>query len=353
MKISVIGTGYIAQNFLNICQNHLDIEIYSILTRRALKTITDFPFKNRLTNNIESLVGCDIVFECTGDISWADSVIEYITSLGIPVVTMNSIFHITHGSKYSNCKVSESRGDQPGAFAILKHEIEEMGFIPHGHINIKRFRDLDPTIDQCHYWADQLGISGGMVMASLDETKIQIEQCLIANAFDLNLMSNRMIGAEIEDEESLKSLYHFPTPFSDFVVTDCLPKGVAIMAYHSPDQEHCLEYFGLGKPPYIMTRPYHLCHLEVMKSLRETLFNDEILLTNSYEPRYNVYAFTKHKISKGIKIDKPIGNIHIRGICEQINDELIPIGMLEHCTIVNDIPKSQFIKRGDVEYDKM
>ena len=350
MKISVIGTGYISKNFLSQCKYYDDVEIQAVLTRRALKSITDFPFKNRLTNNIESLIGSDIVFECTGSVDWANQVIRCVTNRRIPVVTMNSEFQITYGSSYINKMVTESRGDQPGAFAVLKNEIEEMGFVPHGYLNIKGFSDLDPTIDKCRYWADRLGISACTVMGSLDGTKIQIEQCLIANAFNLNLMSKYMIGEKHENEGTIKLRYHFPTPFTDFVITDCLPKGVAILAYHNPEQKQCLKYLGLGDAPYMMTRPYRLCHLEVIKSLRQTLYYDEILLTNSHKPRHNVYAIAKHKIAKGTKIDRPVGNIHIRGICEQTNPELIPIGMLEHCVVVNDIGESEFIKRGDVEY---
>jgi predicted homoserine dehydrogenase-like protein len=358
MKVAIIGTGFIAKNFLSQCSKYSDVDITGILTRRDIKTITDFPYKDKLTNWFDPLIPYDILFECSGSTRWANRVLKYFTTMqpNKPVVTMNSEFHVTYGSNFIDKKVTESRGDQPGAFVILDNEIKDMGFSPYAYLNIKRFLDHRPTMKKVMYWANEYGVSPNIIMASLDGTKIQIEQCLVANHFGVNIIRDGMSGKRFSTIQELKS-YHQSSPlrYADYVMIDNLPKGVAIMATHDQDQKQCLDYFGLDDPPYILTKPYHLCHLEVIKSLRETLHNDEKLLTNSDNPRYNVYAIAKHNIQQGTKIERPIGNIHFRGICKNIthSNELIPIGELENSTFVKNVKEFEFIKRSDIEQNEV
>lgn len=354
MKLSIIGTGFISKNFLLQCKYNTDIEISNILTRRNIKTISDFPYHSKLTNSISDIINSDIVFECSGSPKWANRIISYITKeSNIPVVTMNSEFHITYGSNYSHNNITESRGDQPGSFIDLNNEIVEMGFDPIIYLNIKRYTDLNPSYTKAEYWANKLGISPEMVIASLDETKIQIEQCLIANHFNVDLPLAGMTGHIFDNDAELKNAYKLNCEnqlrIVDFTKSLWLPKGVAIIANHESEQNNNLKYFGLEGPPYLLVKPYHLCHLEVFKSLRQTFKNNEKLLTNGSNPKYNVYAITKRKIQKGTVIKKVIGNLDFRGVCHKVDKNLSPIGFLEDSIIVNDINENEYIKINDVE----
>ncbi|MCK5788564.1 MAG: dTDP-4-dehydrorhamnose reductase, partial [Chlamydiia bacterium] len=112
-KIGIIGSGFIASGLAKLLIQHKDYDISGILTRSDVKKRSDFAQNNLLTNSLEELVRhSDLIVECSGDAVYATETIDRILKTGIPVVTMNSEFHVTTGSYFvDKGLITEAEGD--------------------------------------------------------------------------------------------------------------------------------------------------------------------------------------------------------------------------------------------------
>ena len=362
MKLSIIGTGFISKAFLSIADIYKDVEIQYILTRRKISDITDFPYHRYLTNDIHKIFeNSDIVFECSGDPKYALMVCTGCSLYDIPVATMNSEFHITYGSdalKQNNkLYITECQGDQPGSFISFMDEIKGYGFTPKIFLNFKRFLNINPIKEEMIRWSKRQNISLPQVIAATDGTKVQIEQCLIANWLGLDIIKQDMVGIRSPDLDSIidntyKNKFLSDKKYCDYVLCNNIPKGIGIISEHSPNQHNYLNYYGLGDGPnYLLYKPFHLCHLEVIHTIRNLYWQRDILLNNTKDPIMNVYAICKTKIPKGTKINKAIGSFEFRGSIGRIKENVdnIPIGKLENYITVNELEPNQMVSYSDVE----
>jgi predicted homoserine dehydrogenase-like protein len=356
-KIGVIGTGFIARGLVELLDNHKDYTISAILTRTDPLKREDFPRSELLSNELSSLIeSSDLIVECSGDVLYATDTIEQILKANIPVVTMNSEFHITTGSYFvDKGLVTEADGDQPGALATLHEEAIEMGFTPLVYGNIKGFLNHTPTKDDMEYWADRSNISLQMVTSFTDGTKIQIEQTLIANGLGATILREGLEGLHYDDmvlggnilASKAKDL---GSPVSDYLLSAKLPAGVFLVAQHP--QKDALNYFKLGDGPYyVLDRTFHLCHLEIVKTIKRVLSGGGVLLDNSKNPTISVASVAKRDLKVGDKIEKAIGSFDVRGIAIKIEEhrDHIPVGLCENVTIKRDIKEGEKIYFDDVD----
>ena len=104
-------------------------------------------------------------------------------------------------------------------------------------------------------------------------------------------------------------------------------------------------------PFYRLVRPYHLCHLEIMKTLRRTVAGGNILLDNGSLPTISVATITKHRLMPGDRIKQGIGSFDARGECVRIleNHGHLPIALMRDIIIKRKIAKGEMIMRDDVE----
>ena len=356
-RIGVIGTGFIAKGLVELLDNHQDYSICGILTRTDTLKRKDFPRSELLTNELNNLIdGSDLIVECSGDVLYATDTIEQILEANIPVVTMNSEFHITTGSYFvDKGLITEADGDQPGALATLHEEAIEMGFTPLVYGNIKGFLNHTPTKDDMEYWADRSNISLQMVTSFTDGTKIQIEQTLIANGLGATILQEGLEGLHYDDmvlggnilASKAKDL---GSPVSDYLLSAKLPAGVFLVAQHP--QKDALNYFKLGDGPYyVLDRTFHLCHLEIVKTIKRVLSGGGVLLDNSSKPTISVATVAKRDLKVGDKIDKGIGSFDVRGVAIKIEKypNHLPIGLCEDITIKRDIKEGEKICFEDIE----
>jgi len=93
--------------------------LQKVLTRSDICKRDDFVKKDVLTNNLDDLINsCDLIVECSGDVIYATESIDKILKANIPVVTMNSEFHVTIGLYFvDKGLIIEAEGDQPGVEA--------------------------------------------------------------------------------------------------------------------------------------------------------------------------------------------------------------------------------------------
>jgi len=359
-KISVIGTGFIAKGFIRLLINHPKHQLGKILTRSDLSKRDDLnEFSKYLTTNLDEVIeSSDLVVESSGDAIYACDTIDAIVKAGLPVVTMNSEFHVTVGSYFVNKGlVTEAEGDQPGVLAMLHEEAISMGFKPLAYANIKGFLNHTPTLEDMTYWGNRSGISLDMVTSFTDGTKIQIEQTLIANGLKASIAQEGLIGLPYDDMTLGGNILaskakNIGSPISDYLLSTKLPAGVFLVAEHHPSQKGALNYLKLGDGPYyILDRTFHLCHLEIIKTIKRVLAGGGVLLDNSASPRVSVASIAKRDLKAGTKIKKGIGSFDVRGIAVNIkeNKNHVPIGLLEDITLSRDVKAGERITFDDIE----
>ena len=358
-RIGVVGTGFIAKGLVDLLTTHKDYVLSGVLTRTNIEERTDFPQNHLLTNSIDDLIGSsDLIVECSGDVIYATDTIDQVLKSGIPVVTMNSEFHITTGSYFiDKGLVTEAEGDQPGALAMLHEEAEDMGFTPLVYGNIKGFLNHSPTIEDMRYWSKKSQISLGMVTSFTDGTKVQIEQALVANGLGATIIEDGLMGMPYDDMAVGGNILaskakNIGMPVSDYLLSPKLPAGVFVVVEHGGNQQAAMRYFKMGDGPYyVLERTYHLCHLEILKTIKRVLSGGGVLLDNSPKPRISVAAIAKHNLKAGDKISKGIGSFDVRGIAVSIEENIdhIPIGLVSDAVLRRDVAEGERLDFDDIE----
>ncbi len=361
-KIGVIGSGFIANGLAKLLERHPDYKLQKVLTRTDISSRTDFIRPDLLTNELNDLIkSCDLIVEASGDAIYATESIDKILKAGIPVVTMNSEFHVTTGSYFVDKGViTEAEGDQPGVEAILHEEALAMGFKPLAYMNIKGFLNENPSKEDMEYWGAKSNLSLEMVTSFTDGTKVEIEQALVANGLGativkeglLKVKSDSMLEAGTILADKAKELGR---PVSDYVLSPKLPAGVYIVAEHDEEQTGALRYYKLGDGPYyVIEKTYHLCHLEIIKTIKRILDGGGVLLNNSKNPTFSVAAIAKHDIKAGDTLKKGIGSFDVRGeaIFIKKHPNHVPIGLLANATFTKDIKEGEIVTFDDVTLPK-
>jgi len=360
-KIGIIGTGFIGNGLLKTLHLFPDMEISAVLTRRNLN---DFPEQSYYTNSLQELIDkSELVVECNGDPVYATGLVSKILEAGIPVVTMDAELHITAGSYLSQKGIfTEAEGDQPGTLAALQRDLVTMGFVPLVYGNLKGFLNYYPTPEEMHYWAEVQGISLEQVTGFTDGTKVQIEQVLVANGLGAVIAQKGMYGYLSEDvEEGSKRLAErakeIGKPISDFLLNDPkakkkFPAGVFITAEYADNQARALKYLKLGEGPfYTLIRNYHLCHLEIPKTIHQVLNGNGVLLDNSQKPTASVCVIAKKELEPGTLLRRIDRNFLIRGEAIAIKEapQHVPIGLMSNVRIKRHVKSGQMLTFDDVE----
>ena len=141
-------------------------------------------------------------------------------------------------------------------------------------------------------------------------------------------------------------------PVSDYLLSAKLPAGVFIVVEHGGNQQAAMRYFKMGDGPYyVLERTYHLCHLEILKTIKRVLLGGSVLLDNSPEPRISVATIAKRDLKAGEKIEKGIGSFDVRGIAVTIKDDIdhLPIGLVSDATLRRDVAAGERLTFEDVE----
>lgn len=360
-KIGVSGTGMIARCLIRLIEKHYaDMEVSGVLTRRPLNSFSDFPLAERLTNSIDQLVdNADLIIECSGDVFHGTEVIERAFEAGLKVVTINAELQVTTGSYLAGKGfLTEAEGDQPGSLAALHEEALMMGFKPLVYGNMKGYLNLDPTPEDMAYWSNRQGISIDQTTSFTDGTKVQIEQVIVGNGLGATLARQGMQGlasTNLTDTGNLLGMMadRIGEPFVDYIIPAGYPAGgVFLVGRHDDDQRAAIEYFKLGPGPYYtLLRPFHLCSLEVGKTVRRVLQGGSVLLNNSTSPTLGVGAIAKRAMRPGELIERGIGGFQFRGESVKLDQQPdhVPIGLLRKTALKRAVEPGQLITFDDID----
>jgi predicted homoserine dehydrogenase-like protein len=358
VRVGVVGTGFVARHFVLELERRRHYRLAKVLTRRPAEGVTGFP-KDGLTNSIDELVeASDVVFECSGDVFHAATAIGKALDAGRPVATLNAEFHATIGSHFARRGLlSEAEGDQPGSLAALREDALAMGFTPLVYANMKAFLNRNPTPEEMRYWAARQKFSVPMVTAFTDGSKIQIEQCLVANGLSAVIAKEELIGLETKEldhaaQELGAVADQLGHPISDYILDISLPNGLFVVARHDDGQAVALRNFKLGAGPYyVLIKDHCLAHLEVFKTIERLLRDGRALINNGPSPRVSVASVAKRALRAGDRIERGYGSFDLRGICVNIADRVghLPICLARDLRIRRPIEPGQILMLDDVE----
>ena len=225
----------------------------------------------------------------------------------------------------NNLVYTSGDGDQYGVIKHLIDEIQFWGFQLVMAGNIKGFlnRYADPTSIVPE--ADKRNLDYRMCTSYTDGTKLSIEMALIANAFNLHTVTPGMVGPTAQYVQdvlqcfNLEELWKERKPFVDYILGAQPNGGVFVVGYcDNAYQRAMMEYYKMGKGPYyVFYRPYHLCHIEVLSTVK-AVEKGIALLQPSYGFRTNVYAYSKRNLKTGDILDG-IGGYTCYGLIENHN----------------------------------
>lgn len=358
-RVGIAGTGLIGKGLALEVEKQLELKLSKVLTRRDIGTMSDYPFPEALTNSVEDFIeNCDLIVECSGDVIYGTEVIDKVINASIPVITMNAELQVTTGSYFAKRGfITEAEGDQPGCLASLHENVIEMGFKPLVYGNIKGFLKLDPNIEDMKFFSKKNGVRLDMTTSFTDGTKVQIEQALVANGLGAGIAVDGLLAPSSNDlneagevlAEEANKLGH---PICEFVLAPKAPPGVFITAEHDTRQKDALRYYKMGEGPYYtILQNYHLCHLEIMKTIKRVINGGGVLLNNGESPTVSVAAIAKRTLKPGEKIDKGIGSFQVRGEAVKIaaNNGHVPIGLLVDAVMKREVAEGEMITFYDVE----
>ncbi len=358
IRIGVSGTGFVSTGLCRFLRGQSSFFLTSILTRRSNSSFADTEWESLRTQSIPELVDkSDVIIECTGDAVWAADVVELAFQAELPVVTMNAEFQVVAGTYYrEQGLLSESEGDQPGSLAMLDQEVRSMGFSPVVYGSQKGFLNPDPDLATMQYWASRQGLSLARTISFTDGTKVQIESALVANGLGANILKPGLLGlshttTRAGAQELAYRAKNRRQPIVDYVLQDQGRGEIFIVATHCEHQKAALSYYKLGRGPfYYLEKPYHLVHLEIIKSVERVLRSGTSLLNNGSNPSIGVAAVAKRALQPGTFLKQGVGSFDVLGMAVNMQDEPdhVPIGLLHNCEVQRAIAPGELLKLCDV-----
>ena len=191
-----------------------------------------------------------------------------------------------------------------------------------------------------------------------DGSKVQIEQVLVGNGLGADIACAGLAGPAAKSLAAgaarLAELARaHGGVLSDYVLADgWAPTGVFVVARHDEDQAALLEYFKLGPgPDYLLVKPYHLCSLEVAKTVRRLLAGGPVLLNNGITPRLGMAAVAKRDLPAGTYLDRGAGSFEVRGVAIELatHPRHVPLGLLAGARLTRAVEAGEMLMRGGVE----
>ena len=392
LRIGVIGAGAMARGLVALITNQIPgMEVVAIANRTRQRAADAYAFAGRdgavaaedlaalerslsagapaITSDPVLLArsgAIDALIDITGSVNHGAGIVLAAIEHGKPLVLMNAEVDATIGpilhekARQAGVLLSCCDGDQPGVQLNLWRKVKGMGLIPRVLGNIKGLQDEYRTPTTQQGFAEQWNQDVTMVTSFADGSKVNFEQCIVANATGFSVLRRGTSRLEYRGPvEELTTKYDLEQlrelgGVVDFVVGPRPVPGVFCLA-ELADTRHAplLAAKGLGDGPlYCFYEPYHLCHLDAPMSLaRAVLFGDAVGQPIG-GPVVEVVAIAKRDLEAGETLDS-FGRYKTYGQAERASvvraEGLLPEGLAEGCRLKRAIAKDQPIHWADVE----
>jgi predicted homoserine dehydrogenase-like protein len=310
--------------------------------------------------------GIDCLIDMTGAVNYGAARALEAIGEGKPLVLMNAEVDATVGpilhakARAAGSLLTCCDGDQPGVQLNLWRYVQGLGLTPRVLGNIKGLQDEYRTPTTQQGFAEQWNQDVTMVTSFADGSKVNFEQCIVANATGFTVgqrgMSRREHRGHVDelttayDLEELREL----GGVVDFVVGARPSPGVFCLA-EMLDGRHApyLALYKLGDGPlYSFYQPYHLCYLEAPLSVARAVLFADVVGQPLGAPVVEVVAIAKRDLQAGETLDS-FGRYMTYGQAEKArvvrSKGLLPEGLAEGCRLKRSIAQDQPIHWSDVE----
>jgi predicted homoserine dehydrogenase-like protein len=310
-------------------------------------------------------VAPEVIVDATGALEAGASLALDAIEKGKPLVTLNAEVEGTVGpildvlASESGVTRTIADGDQPGVQLRLAGYAASVGIIPRVLGNIKGLQDVRRTPMTQASFAARWRQNVAMVTSFADGTKISFEQALVANALGLTMQRSDQLGRHFPAHvDTLTTQYDLEDlrrvgGVVDFVVGAQPGPGVYCLGEaRDSEAEPFLELFKLGRGPlYSLYVPYHLCHLEVPRTIASVAGFQVGLGSALNGPRVEVCALAKADLERGVALDG-IGGFHTYGRMMDAREfrsgGYLPMGIAAGCTLLRDVKADHVLRYQDV-----
>jgi predicted homoserine dehydrogenase-like protein len=300
--------------------------------------------------------GIDCLIDMTGAVNYGAA--RALEAIGEVDATVGPILHAK--ARAAGVLLTCCDGDQPGVQLNLWRYVQGLGLTPRVLGNIKGLQDeyRTPTTQQA--FAEQWNQDVTMVTSFADGSKVNFEQCIVANATGFTVQQRGMGRREHRGHvDELTTAYDLAElrelgGVVDFVIGAHPSPGVFCLA-EMEDGRHAsyLALYKLGEGPlYSFYQPYHLCYLEAPMSVARAVLFGDVVGQPLGAPVVEVVAIAKRDLQAGETLDA-FGRYMTYGQAEQASvvraEGLLPEGLAEGCRLKRAIAKDQPIHWSDVE----
>ncbi|MEX1092025.1 MAG: NAD(P)-dependent oxidoreductase [Acidimicrobiia bacterium] len=312
---------------------------------------------------LEEMQTIDVAVEATGDVEHGALVALAALSGGIHVVSLNYETDATvgpllaHFARRQGVVYTGSDGDQPGVMMRLVEYAQGIGLEVKAAVNCKGFLDVHATPETIAPWSERQGTSLKMTTAFTDGTKMNVENCCVANATGLVVDRRGMIGVETTLERALDDFADAmgQSGIVDYTLGGDFGSGVFVIATgaHPELAAPYLQYLKMGPgPDYLFFRPWHLVQLETPLSIAEAVLDREPTIAPSGGPRARVVTIAKRSLQAGHQLDD-IGGFDHYGEVDNLDRTagLLQVGVASGAVLKRAIDVDRPLRIEDVELD--
>ncbi len=310
----------------------------------------------------------DAVVEASGSIGAAAHHALEALDCRKDLILMNSEIDLTFGPLFSHIAGKQDvvctscDGDQYGGMKHLIDDLKLWGFDLVMAGNIKGFLNRYANPATIVPEADKRNLDYRMCTSYTDGTKLNIEMAIIANACGMTVKIPGMYGPKAEHVKEvfkrfdLDTLWEGRIPFVDYIIGAEPAGGVFAIGYcENPYQRQMLSYYKMGDGPYyLFYRPYHLCHIEAMKTIIDAVSLGRCFLGPECGLQTNVYAYAKTDLQAGQALDG-IGGYTCYGKIENLKDNHeapgLPICLADEVVLNRAMARDERISMADITYD--
>lgn len=309
----------------------------------------------------------DVLFDASTAIDAAPQFITMAMATGKHVVLMNAEADALFGpffwreAQRYEVGYTSADGDQPVVLARLVEELRFYGLTLVMAGNIKGFLDryTDPIKIQPE--AAKRYLDPQQCASYTDGTKLAVEMSIVANGLGCNLLRKGMIGPRVAEIDLLAAFDLAAQwgpgkpPVVDYIL-GAKPKGGIFVVGYTDDayQRRMLNWFpsDLGQPGpfYFLTRPYHLVHMETMRTVIEVGRTGRSILAPRYGMRTEVICYAKQELRAGTILTGP-GGFECYGLIEERDRSTpgLPICLSSGAKLNRAIQKDSRIEFRDVD----
>jgi len=297
VQVAVVGVGAMGRGIVQVVQRSEDMEVVAIADKnpKALEKASRFLSSDTLitTNPMEVIDRKpDVLVEATTSIFEAALLVQHALENKIHVILMNAEVDQLYGrllakkAEENGVILTSDAGDQHGVLLRLIDDVKSMGFEIVMAGNNKGFLNRYANSESIKEEAAKRRLTPKQCAAYTDGTKLAIEMALVANAVNLNLLQDGMVGPRTENVYDALNVFDLEQARQVGGVVDYVlgakPGGSVFVIGYSDDPEDrfYMNYYKMGEGPYyLFLRPYHLCHFETPIAIKRVMkYREPILI---------------------------------------------------------------------------